>query len=91
MRVRRAVPRRQGLQVHVGERRWRAAGAHDVHVRGALRVQPLHLRPGRAAVGPGEQEGQLLLRTQLQLLLLQRHGLKQSEAERLTACSSYSK
>ena len=70
MWVRRAVPRRQGLQVHVRERRRRAAGAHDVRLRGALRVQPVHLRQGHDAVRPGEQEAQLLLRAGLQLCIL---------------------
>ena len=64
----------QGLPVRVGERR-AAGAARDVHLRGALRVQPLHVRACHAAVRPGEQEGQLLLRARLQLPLLQRHGL----------------
>ena len=67
MRVRRAVPRRHGLQVHLGEERRGGGGAHDVRVRRALWVQPVRVRARGDAVRAGEQEGQLLLRRGLQL------------------------
>ena len=61
------MPRRHGLQVHLGEERRGGGGAHDVRVRRALWVQPVRVRARGDAVRAGEQEGQLLLRRGLQL------------------------
>jgi hypothetical protein len=57
--------RRPGLQVHVGEERRRLGGAHHVHVRRALRLQPVRVRARGHAVRAAEQEGHLLLRRRL--------------------------
>jgi hypothetical protein len=46
-----------------------------VHLRGALRLQPVRVRPRGHAVRPAEQERHLLLRRRLRLRLLWLHRL----------------